>query len=558
MKHLYDMNLWGYRSSDERRSLSPADKCEKQQAGDRTTCTCISYIIDSDLNGGNGMKKLMKILAAIMTAIPLTFTGTGASVPVQVQAEEAEGAGAGAYTTEGELIYYYREGDVQFDEQRVLQKIRKSSQLHYNYWVNILNKWRWIDNEMEIPDTAPESIPNESTHAFVLLGGGVDANGDIPEGGAGAARCDLAYECAMKYPQSKIVITGGKTTYILRKRNRSEAEAMRDYLVNVKHLDSSRIILETQAGSTIYNAINTMKLLYEDTDIRSATIITSDYHVRRSTLLFYTQSLFDSTEMGKPMIDIVGGCGSYDDPSKEGVASEAYSLASLTGNRIPSYLPVSELKELKVTGDNIVAVGAQPSIQTYAVYSVEDYTVNVTGKAAVSAIDTSAAGTQTVTVTYSDDLGSASGTMDVRVVDPSVMPYVMYRVYNPNSGEHFFTNNAAEKNNLVNAGWRNEGLAWFRAADQTQPVYRLYNKKGGEHHYTLSAGERDSLVAAGWKYEGIGWYSDPSSSVAVYRVYNPNAFANNHHYTTNRAEAARLISLGWRDEGIGWYGQDIS
>jgi hypothetical protein len=494
------------------------------------------------------MKKLLKALLAVVIAVPLTLTGT--EKPTEVKAAD--------YTTAGELIYYYREGDIQFDEQRVLQKIQKYSQRDHDNWVKILDEWRYIDNQMNVSDEVPENIGNESTHAFVLLGGGVDASGNIPDGGAGAARCDLAYKCAVKYPKSRIVITGGRTTSVLRKEKKSEVQAMKDYLVNEKHLDPNRILLEEASTSTIANAINTMKMLYEDTDIRSISVITSDYHVRRGTLLFYAQSLFDSEEMGKPMIDVCDGAGSVDDPSKEGIYAEAYAIASLTGNRIPSSMPVSYLKSLKLEGDNIVQVGTTPSIKTYAVYSVEDYTVDVSDKAAVKNINPNQTGEQTVTVDYSDDLGSAEGTMKVRVVDASVMPYVMYRVYNPNSGEHFYTNRAAEKNYLVSLGWHNEGLAWFRSASNAQPVYRLYNPHGGEHHYTLSAAERDMLKAKGWNDEGIGWYSeDKTAGVPVYRVYNPNAFANNHHYTTNYAEAQYLISIGWKDEGIGWYGQDL-
>ena len=34
----------------------------------------------------------------------------------------------------------------------------------------------------------------------------------------------------------------------------------------------------------------------------------------------------------------------------------------------------------------------------------------------------------------------------------------MYRLYNPNSGEHFYTADADEKGNLVRVGWRYEGI----------------------------------------------------------------------------------------------------
>ena len=37
----------------------------------------------------------------------------------------------------------------------------------------------------------------------------------------------------------------------------------------------------------------------------------------------------------------------------------------------------------------------------------------------------------------------------------------MYRLYNPNSGEHFFTNTNAEKNMLIKAGWKYEGIGFY-------------------------------------------------------------------------------------------------
>ena len=130
----------------------------------------------------------------------------------------------------------------------------------------------------------------------------------------------------------------------------------------------------------------------------------------------------------------------------------------------------------------------------------------------------------------------------------------MYRLYNINSGEHFYTSNAGERNTLITLGWRYEGIGWTAPSYSNTPVYRLYNRYGGEHHYTMSAGERDALVNAGWDYEGIGWYSDDNQTVPLYRQYNPNAFSNNHNYTTSLGENNFLVSIGWRAEGIGWYG----
>ena len=171
------------------------------------------------------------------------------------------------------------------------------------------------------------------------------------------------------------------------------------------------------------------------------------------------------------------------------------------------------------------------------------------------------AGSATITVTTDD--GSFTAACNVTVtapvtpvepVEPVAENVDMYRLYNPNSGEHFYTSNAGERDLLASLGWHDEGIGWIAPATSNTPVYRLYNENGGEHHYTTSIAERDMLVSLGWNDEGIGWYSDDAHTVPLYRQYNPNSFANNHNYTTSLGENHWLVSIGWRAEGIGWYG----
>ena len=96
----------------------------------------------------------------------------------------------------------------------------------------------------------------------------------------------------------------------------------------------------------------------------------------------------------------------------------------------------------------------------------------------------------------------------------------MYRLYNPNTGEHLYTQSIAERNNLIDVGWDFEGVGWT-APKTGEPVYRLYNPYTSDHHYTRSRVEYESLQRAGWSGEGIKWYS--GGSIAVYRQYNPFA-----------------------------------
>ena len=132
----------------------------------------------------------------------------------------------------------------------------------------------------------------------------------------------------------------------------------------------------------------------------------------------------------------------------------------------------------------------------------------------------------------------------------------MYRLYNPYTGEHFYTSDVDERVSLISVGWLPEGTGWNAPKSSGSPVYRLYNPcvAGGDHHYTMDENEYNQLQKIGWRGEGISWYSDDSKEKPVYREYNPNATTGTHNYTTDSNEHETLINLGWRGEDIAWYG----
>lgn len=130
----------------------------------------------------------------------------------------------------------------------------------------------------------------------------------------------------------------------------------------------------------------------------------------------------------------------------------------------------------------------------------------------------------------------------------------LYRLYNPNDGQHHYTLSANERNVLSSIGWVYEGVAWRAPSSSSTPVYRLYNPNSGDHHYTTSENEFNSLGRIGWIKEGIAWYSDDSKGSPLYRLFNPNETVGTHHYTMSENERDVLSSLGWVYEGIAWYG----
>lgn len=132
----------------------------------------------------------------------------------------------------------------------------------------------------------------------------------------------------------------------------------------------------------------------------------------------------------------------------------------------------------------------------------------------------------------------------------------LYRVYNPNNGEHLYTLSETEAQGLIEQGWQDEGIGWHAGETEGKAAYRLYNPNSGEHFYTLDVNEYDSVANAGWKKEGIAFYAAEDTEIPVYRVFNPNAqAAGSHHYTLSATENSWLIQQGWRAEGTAFYGK---
>ena len=129
----------------------------------------------------------------------------------------------------------------------------------------------------------------------------------------------------------------------------------------------------------------------------------------------------------------------------------------------------------------------------------------------------------------------------------------MLRMYNPNTGEHFYTGSEVEKSQLVAAGWNYEGVGFTFPANTGAPVYRLFDPVTGEHLYTMDVAEKDRLMAEGWNYEGIAFNSAYDTEAVQHRLHNPNATVGAYHFTFSTEEMQNLIAAGWEYQGIGWY-----
>lgn len=176
-------------------------------------------------------------------------------------------------------------------------------------------------------------------------------------------------------------------------------------------------------------------------------------------------------------------------------------------------------------------------------------TASVTATITASAAATTA-GSTTVTVVNLD------GPESSRIVR-------WYRAYNRAADYHFYTTNSLEFDSAVRAGYVNEstGQTGFAVLDRQvtggTPVYRLYNLQTGRHYYTINAAERDFLVALvppppsgqpdtrtnGWRSEGGEGYmfaTQVAGTQPVYKLYNRNSGV--HVYTITRAERDAILA----------------
>ena len=134
----------------------------------------------------------------------------------------------------------------------------------------------------------------------------------------------------------------------------------------------------------------------------------------------------------------------------------------------------------------------------------------------------------------------------------------LFRLYNPNSGEHFYTQDVGERRALIaEQGWKGEAIIGYfpsNASFESIVMFRFYNPNTGDHHYTSDQVEIRKVIIDGWKPEGPSFYSlREGAGIPIYRLYNPNAVTGTHHYTSDKAEKDYLVSRGWNYEGIAWY-----
>lgn len=352
------------------------------------------------------MKHRSRLLSAVLAAF-LTF-GTASAMPAAVLADTAEttllpttsrdDAPEAVKTAVSNLICSFGNAD-QLGVTKYLGEIQELSPNEwYPIYRQVIDFWNYAENDMvNNIDVAPDGIADPAHHCFIVLGYALKDDGTMTDELIG--RLTVAKNSLDKYPDAHVLVTGG-----VEKNGWTEGVRMRDWLV-ANRIDESRIFVENKAPDTAGNATYSFDILYNDGTIQTVSLISSQYHINRGSILYYTESLLKAKELGKTPISFLGdkNAGWYrEDKTSEPLSTKANSMYSIC--RVPkAAIPVLDTE---ITGlDVIFPEGntfeqGQPLNVSVKTLDTKNENLTVTEFCTITGYDPAKVGKQTIHVSF--------------------------------------------------------------------------------------------------------------------------------------------------------------
>ena len=178
-------------------------------------------------------------------------------------------------------------------------------------WAKIMDLWRSDDLAQPLNyDVLPDGLPDTDELCIVVLGFQLNPDGSMKD--ELINRLTVAYNSAVKYPDSYIVCTGGGTA--TENESVTEAGMMAGWLI-YQGIEEDRIIVEDDSLTTAQNAIYTYDILTSDyPSVKYIAIVSSDYHIATGELLFSAEAILRSDVPGEEMIQVISNA-SWNAPS---------------------------------------------------------------------------------------------------------------------------------------------------------------------------------------------------------------------------------------------------
>ncbi len=297
-------------------------------------------------------------------------------------------------------VYYenYQEA-AETDIERVLGEIKLADEGYGAAWEKIMNYWRQANADgFTNVGTVPQGLPQDDSLCIVILGYALNKDGTMHEELIGRLETGLAI--AMAYPNAYVCVTGGSSV-----PNFTEGDLMGKWLVQ-HGLEESRLIVENASRNTVENASFTYKILNTQyKQVNQIVLVTSEYHVPRGSILYYTKFVLGAYSSGGSEIEIVSNAGFHTGKGSESFALQAQGMRSIAGLE-ETEVTLSLLDSLTVTQASPYVAGNDLTVTVEAKYD-SDYSRIV--NATVTGFDKTQDASQTVTISYTENDVTVSG-----------------------------------------------------------------------------------------------------------------------------------------------------
>lgn len=352
--------------------------------------------------------KFRRTLFAVLLILFLTLSMVG---PVSANHTDE----ANEYIQQIMNYYRYHQDAAATDIDCLLYALSQHNPYKEQDWISIMEYWSYVNRDMTIyPDVLPDGLPQDNTLCIVVMGYALNSDGTMRKELIG--RLETALASAKKYPNAYIVCTGGGTAQ--NNKSRTEAGEMSKWLIE-KGIDKKRIIVEDQSLSTVANAINTCQILANEYPlVTHLAIVTSDYHLARSCLLFHAQATLSASK-GAPLLCVAANAGYRTNRAAESIDTQANNLSQLVGipiNGMPKP-QLSKLDRIKVWDDVEYTPGPELDFQVMAYYDTGLYR-DVSKYVEYAGIDFTVGGPQEALVLYQEGDIVAFSTLRIEIPFP--------------------------------------------------------------------------------------------------------------------------------------------
>lgn len=264
---------------------------------------------------------MRKGICCIVLCIVLLFT-----LAVSVRAAELDSTQSIIRDLISYYFHYREQAAEEIDNQ--LQTLSSLDPKQGEIWREIMESWSWINEEMTVhTGVLPDGLPTDDSLCIVVLGYGLNEDGSMKQ--ELLDRLEVALISAQKYPQAYVLCTGGETSYV---PGISEAGKMCAWLQQ-QGVEETRLIAETESLSTTANAQNSCRLLWRQyPQVRSIAIVSSDYHIRWSSVCFNTMVLWGAGYQGEKKLELVANAGCVTGtPGRDTMHSQAWGISIIAG-----------------------------------------------------------------------------------------------------------------------------------------------------------------------------------------------------------------------------------